>query len=147
MRESHLGSKLSEEQRRKMSEKRRGEKHWCYGSKRPLETRRKISEAQKGRKPWCAGKNLSEEHKTKISLAHTGMKPSPDTISKWKKSNESIMAPVEQIDVKTNEVIKRFDSLGDASRMTGVDSSSITKCCRGKRATAGGFVWRYITAG
>lgn len=36
-----------------------------------------------------------------------------------------------------------FKSLLDAERKTGIDHSSISKCCRGKVKTAGGFHWEY----
>ena len=56
--ESPLGTKRTEETRRKMSEAQKGRKH-------TKETRRRISEAQRG-------KALSEEHKQKLSRARQG---------------------------------------------------------------------------
>ncbi len=44
-----------------------------------------------------------------------------------------------QTDPKTGQVVARFDSISDAIRKTGIDPS---KCCRGVRKTAGGFLWR-----
>ena len=41
--------------------------------------------------------------------------------------------------VETGEV---FSSFGDAERKTGVDRFDISKCCSGKRNTAGKFHWR-----
>lgn len=41
--------------------------------------------------------------------------------------------------VETGEV---FPSFGDAERKTGVDRFDISKCCSGKRKTAGKFHWR-----
>jgi hypothetical protein len=48
-----------------------------------------------------------------------------------------------QLDKKTEEVIARFDSGAEASRQAKVDASSISKCCKGKQKTSGGFKWRY----
>ena len=42
--------------------------------------------------------------------------------------------------VETSEV---FESTIDAYRQTGVDYSSISKVCRGKQKTAGGYHWQY----
>jgi len=41
------------------------------------------------------------------------------------------------------ELIKEFNSIAIACRETGVDSSGITKNCKGKRKSAGGFIWKY----
>ena len=32
----------------------------------------------------------------------------------------------------------------DAKKATGIDSSSISKACRGLQAQAGGFYWEYV---
>ena len=65
IREHHKGKVVSEETRRKMSEKK-------LGVKRSEETRRKIGEAQKGHL-------VSEETKRKISEAHKGHLVSDET--------------------------------------------------------------------
>lgn len=41
------------------------------------------------------------------------------------------------------EFICIFKSMTEAELKTGVPHSSISKCCNGKRKTAGGFVWKY----
>ena len=38
--------------------------------------------------------------------------------------------------------IKEFISQSDASRQTGIDQSSISKACKGKVHTAGGYIWK-----
>lgn len=57
-----------------------------------------------------------------------------DKILKYKK--------VEQLD-KYGNVIKEWNSIIEASRKLNIDQSSISKCCRGKRKTAGGYNWKY----
>ena len=42
--------------------------------------------------------------------------------------------------IETQEI---FDSIKEASKAVGVDSSSIIKACKGKRKTAGGYHWAY----
>jgi len=44
---------------------------------------------------------------------------------------------------KDGKEINRFHSILDASKALGIDSSGISKVCKGKRKTTGGFVWKY----
>lgn len=39
--------------------------------------------------------------------------------------------------------IKTYNSITEASRILKIDTSAITKCCKGKAKTCGGFKWRY----
>ena len=52
--------------------------------------------------------------------------------------------PVEQCDNEWN-VIHRFESMKSAGRETGIRDGNISKCCRGKALTAGGYKWRFAT--
>lgn len=45
---------------------------------------------------------------------------------------------------KDGEFINCFKSIADAERVTGVDNTTITRACKGKQKTAGGFVWQYV---
>ena len=45
---------------------------------------------------------------------------------------------------KKGLIISCFDSLSQAERFTGAKYQHISAVCRGKRLSAGGFVWRYI---
>lgn len=46
--------------------------------------------------------------------------------------------------VGTNDdVVMHFDSARQASRVLGIDASSITAVCKGRAHTAGGYKWRY----
>ena len=49
--------------------------------------------------------------------------------------------PIEKI--LEGKVIDTYLSIKEASEKTGVNSTSICKCCKGKRKSAGGFLWRY----
>lgn len=55
-------------------------------------------------------------------------------LSKTKKIN--------QYDLKGN-YIKTWNSIINASKTLKIDTSAITKCCRGKRNKAGGYKWKY----
>lgn len=43
-----------------------------------------------------------------------------------------------------NEKIEEFESIADAARKLNLDSSCITKCCKGKLVHHGGFKWKYL---
>ena len=46
------------------------------------------------------------------------------------------------LDLSGNE-LKRFESLGDASRETGFDISAIIRVCKGRQKTSMGYKWKY----
>ena len=79
---------------------------------------------------------LSKEHKQKIS-ENNGMK------GKFGSEHPN-SKQVAQYDKQTNELIKVWDSLSDVTRELGIDHSSISKCCKRKRKSAGGYVWKYV---
>lgn len=41
------------------------------------------------------------------------------------------------------EFISQYLNAVEASRNTGIDSSCILKCAKGKRKSAGGYIWKY----
>lgn len=45
---------------------------------------------------------------------------------------------------KTGLCIKVFNCLQDASRELNIPTSNISKCCMGKRHSAGKYIWRYV---
>lgn len=52
-------------------------------------------------------------------------------------------SPVYQIDRKTRQIVAEFGSVREASRKTGLCDSSISKACKGKLVTCGGYLWQY----
>ncbi len=40
-------------------------------------------------------------------------------------------------------LIANYDSVSDASRITGISKTCISRCCRGERRQTGGFQWKY----
>ena len=96
------------------------------------ETRKKISDAIK-RKP------KSEECKQKLRNINLGKHLSEET---RKKVSESHFKPVYQLD-KNGNIINEFDSILAAALYIHRDNSSISKCCKGKQKTCGGYMWRY----
>lgn len=47
-----------------------------------------------------------------------------------------------QMDLDGN-IIKKWGCMSDACRELGIDSGSLTKVCRGRYSTAGGYKWKY----
>lgn len=64
-----------------------------------------------------------------MSLARSGVK-NPNSI------------PVVQLN-KDGVYITRYNTLREANAVTGVAYQSISKVCRGKLKTAGGYLWKY----
>ncbi len=58
------------------------------------------------------------------------------------KAVQSRRRPVIQLSL-TNESIKGYTSVAEASRDTGIAPSSICDCCKQKRKEVKGFKWRY----
>jgi hypothetical protein len=50
---------------------------------------------------------------------------------------------VSQLDLNGNE-ISRFSCIAEAARITGAVRQDISKVCKGKRKTSGGFIWKYV---
>ncbi len=60
------GRHHTEETKKKISEANKGKDHWT-GRHHTLETKEKLKKSHQGPKPWLQGKKLSEEHKKKLS--------------------------------------------------------------------------------
>lgn len=54
--------------------------------------------------------------------------------------------PVSQYTM-TGEFVRSFDSAKSASNYTNINSGNITLCSKGKRNSAGGYVWEYTNRG
>lgn len=50
--------------------------------------------------------------------------------------------PVRQYDIH-GHILNKFESILEASKQTGVERTSIYRCCTGKTNTGGGFMWEY----
>ena len=71
----------------------------------------------------------------KMSKARIGKRHSEDTKMKMSK-------PIIQY-TKEGKFIKEWIGTSEASRVLGIDRRNITRCCKGKLKSAGGFVWSY----
>lgn len=61
-----------------------------------------------------------------------------------KMSKEVNSKSVQQITIDW-EIVRNFNSTLEAQKETGIQNSSISQVCNGKRWTAWGFKWKYIT--
>lgn len=52
---------------------------------------------------------------------------------------------VYKIDIETNEIIEKYDSLAQASEDNNVDISHLSKVCQGKEKSCGGYKWCYVS--
>lgn len=158
--------KFTKTHRRNMSESKIGENNPNYGKSISEITRARRSESLKGiprTEEWKAkisesqkGKIISPEVRVKISNSLKGKKHSDSTKEKLRisstgrkhtdeaklKISESKIIPVYQYGMEWN-LIKRFESMVDASADTGVSKPNICNCCKGNRKSAGGFRWSY----
>lgn len=120
MSEAHKGKKLTDEHKKKISERCKGHNP-CIHSE---ETKEKLSQIN-------SGKTLSEDTKYKISKTLTGIKRSQETLQKRKDNNPM------NVSVYCPELDMTFQTIADAAKYTGAQRSNIQKCLRGERKTAG----------
>lgn len=114
---SGYGTKLTEEQRKKISER-------LTGRKMKKETKEKISNANKGKNNGMYGKTHNDKIKKYISEC----------------SSKKVICYD-----KNNNYIKTYNSIKEATlELTNkINQSSISAVCKGKRATAYGYIWKY----
>lgn len=124
------GRIFSEETRRRLSDalkgKYIGKKASFWGKKHSSETKLKMGQAQTGSKNHNFGRKASEETRRRMGESKRG-------ILHWNHK------PVLCI-----ETGLQYISAIEARDKTGIDNSSIIKCCKGIRKNAGGFTWQYI---
>jgi len=116
--EGMSGWNHTEETKKKISTGKRGDKNPNFGrtgEKNPMFGRT-------GERNPMFGKNLSEESK--------------------RKQSEALFKKVHQY-TKDNIFIAEYESGKMASEITKTDKGSISKCCKNKLKSAGGFIWRY----
>lgn len=54
------------------------------------------------------------------------------------------VAKTQSTSVYCVELDKVFHGIREAERQLGVDHGDISKCCKGKKKTCGGYTWRYV---
>ena len=82
---------------------------------------------------------LGVDHRGKLNSMY-GTKIKPHVLNAL---NSSRWIGVDQYNKNTGEYINTFKSAVDAGINTGADRGHISKCCKNKRKSAGGFAWKY----
>lgn len=162
------GRTLSDEAKEKIRLSKLGEKNPSYGKSPSKETREKISKALKGKntkrvcqidpktfeivKIWNSQIEVCEFYNGNHSLISDAIRRHSLTKGYyWQFEGEEIITTikqnpqciqVEQIDKNTLEVIKIWNSLSEVEKQLNISASNISNVCKGKRKTAGGFIWR-----
>lgn len=57
-------------------------------------------------------------------------------------TDNNLSKGIEQLDLNYR-LIATWSSARDIARVLNIDDSSVIKCCKGKRKTTGGYLWRY----
>lgn len=99
-----------------------GEGGGMFGKHHSEDAKKKISKARKQN-------GFSEEHRRHISESKSGAKH-----HRAKKVYQY---------TKDLRFVKEWEYLSGATKELGIHKSSITACCKGKRPSAGGYIWRY----
>lgn len=134
----------SEESRRKMSENHsdvRGENNPMYGKKHSLETRKKISETRKRlfaegvlvQQKKCKKPPMSPEEKRAFLSSRMAGENNPS----YGKGLSVIQFSL------AGDVVRVFQTTREAERVAGIDHTTISRCCKHRQKTAGGFTWEY----
>lgn len=157
---SLLGTKRSEETKKKMSlakigkpssnkNRKLSEDHKYklsishFGLKRSDETRRKMSEnsGMKGRVSPKKGLKCSEITRQKMSKSKMGRIVSEETRLKISNSNPN-RKPIIQLDLEYN-FIREWLSLNEIKKQTGFSHTLISNTAKGKFKQAYGFIWKF----
>jgi group I intron endonuclease len=86
-----------------------------------------------------SGDETAESTKEKMREIMSG-ENNPNYGKTGKKCSISKMIAQYSLD---DELIRVFYGSCEANRETGIDRSDISKCCKGKKKTAGGYKWKY----
>lgn len=87
--------------------------------------------------------------KRRISMACTNSTLFGDSFWSYKENDsfhllyDNRKKTVAQYDLQGN-ILSRFDSVSEASKLTGISKTCISRCCRGERQSSKGYIWKYI---
>lgn len=134
----------SEVHKRIQSESVTGPRNGMYGKKHAEASRIKMSQSRSGEKNMWYGKIKSREYRDKISNSLREYYEKHNVSEETKeKIRNNISVPVQQFSIK-GTYINTYQSATMAGFSVGIDSSCIIKVCKGKRKSAGGYVWKYV---
>lgn len=111
-----------------------------YESKRKMSVTKKKLGSMKGNKNHYYGKNHTEEIKQKMKKAWEN----EERLAKLKKRNENLDRTYQQKKVTNVDTDEVFNSIKEAAEKYSLKETHISRVCRGKRKTTGGFRWEYF---
>lgn len=123
--ESRIGRFTGEDNPNYNNHKLAGENNPFYGKRHTAETRELLSELATGRPSPNKGKTWPEEFKQKLRDA-----------------NKKRSKPVLQFDLN-GILVKEYNSVSEASRLTGYNRSNISACCGGHMRIYQNCIWRF----
>lgn len=142
--------KISESARRKMSLAKKGKSNWKKGTHLSLDTRKKLSIAKKGKKCPLYAEKMTGYVWWNNGIQNTRSKECPGEgyirgrieSSTLKEFRKTISKPILQF-TKDGTLIGEWESTMDVYRELSIRPYNITKCCKGKLKTTGGYIWKY----
>jgi rubredoxin len=94
-------------------------------------------------KAWWKCTTCGHEWETAIGHRTGGKKPTGCPKCSIKKTSSAHNRAVNMIDTKTNQIIRTFSSISEASHTMNTNGSNISMVCKGQRNYAGGYKWEY----
>lgn len=139
---------LADSTREMMSNSRKGNNN-CKGRILSQETKNAISaslkEYYKVHPNPMRGKHLSEEAKQKLRARvfseETKARMRENSRRRYGKDNPA-SRPMRQYSLD-GTLLNEYESGTQACKKYGLDLSAVVRCCRGKRKTCGGYIWKY----
>ena len=118
-----------------------GEKHPRYGKHLNEEQRKKISEARKGHTPHNKGESMSEEQKKVLSDKAKERYANLENHLTGQKNKLSKVINQYDGDI----FLQTWYGANEIKRQTGIDAAQIVGCCKHKKGykSAGGYIWYY----
>lgn len=140
--EGVVGTVVTDEKRKKLSDGKKGEKHPMFGKNLSTETKKRISDGNKG-------KILSFEHKKRISEYMKGKSAYNKGIPMTKMQYENMLKRAENFKVQVIKysiegcLINKYSSVIEAAKNNNLNQGNITNAVNNE-VMYGGFIWRYV---
>lgn len=127
--------------------------HWLESSKKKVsESLKKFFKSERGKAQIAhtalciKNRKVSEETKKKIGKVHRGKTMTEESKNKIREYQLSISSakyiPVLQYDLEGN-LLREFASITEAAKSISKSTAHIVACCKERRKTAYGYIWRY----
>lgn len=154
--DTSIGYRFTEEQKKKISDSKKGKTGWNKGIPMSEETKQKLHNVHKGKRyspstefkkgniPQNKGKHLSDETKKKLRALHLGKHHTEETkmkMSKSRRNNPLLSKQVYQYTLN-GELVNVYLSTAEAKRQNPT-FTHISACCRGEIKQHKGYKWSY----